>query len=169
MNIDILKKWWIQVVALLAVITIAVGTAVWLRYESNRLLEIYPPEDPEWQGQVSIRGAVNNPGIYPFTDNDTVSELIQAAGGTTGSANLSALKLYVPGEGDEQNAQKIDINHAESWLLESLPGIGETLARRIVAYRQANGPFRSTTEITGVDGIGEETYLKIKDLITVAD
>jgi competence protein ComEA len=66
-------------------------------------------------------------------------------------------------------AQKIDINRADIWLLEALPGIGETLAQRIIDYRLENGPYRSISEITRVTGIGDNIYKQIKDLITVSD
>lgn len=69
----------------------------------------------------------------------------------------------------EQGAQggKIDINTASAQELgEALPGIGETLARRIVEYREQNGPFRSAEELMDVPGIGEKTFGAIRDLIT---
>jgi competence ComEA-like helix-hairpin-helix protein len=65
--------------------------------------------------------------------------------------------------------QKIDINCAEAWLLEALPGIGESKAQAIIDYRQQNGEFQHIIEITEVDGIGPATYEEIKDLITVGD
>ena len=62
---------------------------------------------------------------------------------------------------------KIDINSATAaQLSDGLPGIGETLAKRIVAYREQNGPFRSIEEIRNVDGIGEKKYEAIRKLIT---
>lgn len=71
--------------------------------------------------------------------------------------------------GEQQEPQKIDINRAEVWLLKALPGIGETLAQRIVDYRQQNGSFHNTNELLKVAGIGTTTYERIKHLITVAD
>jgi len=65
--------------------------------------------------------------------------------------------------------QKIDINRAEAWLLEALPGIGESKAQAIIAYRQQNGRFKHIIEITEVEGIGPATYEEIKELITVGD
>ena len=85
---------------------------------------------------IYIGGAVTNPGFYPLTAGDSLEALIQAAGGTTSTANLNELKLNIPKVGEEQEPQKVDINRAEVWLLKSLPEIGETLAQRIVDYRQ---------------------------------
>lgn len=65
--------------------------------------------------------------------------------------------------------QKIDINRAEAWLLEALPGIGPSKAQAIIAYRQQNGGFKHIIKITEVEGIGPAIYEDIKDLITVGN
>jgi comEA protein len=69
----------------------------------------------------------------------------------------------------EDEPQKIDINRAEAWLLEALPGIGPSKAQAIIDYRQQNGGFGHIAEITEVPGIGQDIYENIKDLITVGD
>lgn len=61
----------------------------------------------------------------------------------------------------------IDINRADAEQLTALPGIGEVLAGRIVAYREENGNFLSTQELQNVEGIGEKRLNAILDLITV--
>jgi competence protein ComEA len=164
-----LNLYWTLMAVLLVVIIIIGSMVIWSRYSPSQPVEISLPQGQVLQGRVYIGGAVTNPGSYPFTDGDSIEALIQAAGGTTGSANLSGLKLYIPEMGGEQGAQKIDINRAEVWLLEALPGIGETLAQRIVDYRQQNGRFVSIDELLEVDGIGTATYGQIKHLVTVAD
>jgi comEA protein len=65
--------------------------------------------------------------------------------------------------------QKIDINRAEAWLLEALPGIGPVKAQAIIDYRQQNGYFSDISEVLNVPGIGKTIYEQIKDLITVGD
>ncbi|HEY40517.1 MAG TPA: ComEA family DNA-binding protein [Dehalococcoidia bacterium] len=132
-------------------------------------LEINLPQDSDIDGDVLIGGAVINPGYYPFTDSDSIEALIRAAGGVTGNADLTVLELYIPEAGGEIGPQKIDINRAEAWLLDALPGIGPTRAQAIVDYRQENGPFRSIGEITRVDGIGTAIYEQIESLITVSE
>ena len=64
---------------------------------------------------------------------------------------------------------KVNINTASSVVLDTLPGIGPVLAERIVAYRDANGPFHSIEDLAFVDGIGSKTLLEILNLITVED
>lgn len=60
----------------------------------------------------------------------------------------------------------ININTATAELLESLPGIGEVIAQRIVDYREENGPFSSIGELGNVSGIGEKRLEAIWDLVT---
>ena len=67
----------------------------------------------------------------------------------------------------EGTASRVNLNTADAAALESLPGIGPALAQRIIDYRTANGPFRTTEEIQDVRGIGAGIYAKIKDSITV--
>ncbi|MDD6308253.1 MAG: helix-hairpin-helix domain-containing protein [Clostridia bacterium] len=62
---------------------------------------------------------------------------------------------------------KININTADAEMLASLPGIGEALALRIIAYRTANGPFASPEAIQEVAGIGQAKYEAIKAQITI--
>jgi competence protein ComEA len=111
---------------------------------------------------------VANPGIYPLKEGDTLQALLSDAG-IEPDADLSHIELYIPREGEEQVPQKIDINRAEVWLLEALPGIGETRAQAIVDYRNENGPFKRIEDLLKVSGIGEGTFDKIKDYITVSD
>ena len=63
--------------------------------------------------------------------------------------------------------QQININTATQAELETLSGIGPVTAQKIIAFREANGPFTSIEEIQKVSGIGPATFEKIKDFITV--
>ena len=83
------------------------------------------------------------------------------------SAAAAAVSSSPPGQAQNAAAGKIDINAASAQELSgTLPGIGDTLAQRIVEYREQNGPFRSAEEIMEVPGIGEKTFEAIRDLIT---
>lgn len=62
---------------------------------------------------------------------------------------------------------KININTASAAALESLNGIGPKLAERIIEYRNANGSFKSPEQIKDVKGIGDKTFEKFKDEITI--
>lgn len=64
---------------------------------------------------------------------------------------------------------KVDLNTADEALLCTLPGIGESRAKSIIAYRKENGPFRKPEDVMNVSGIKEAAYEKIKDFIMVME
>lgn len=69
--------------------------------------------------------------------------------------------------GAEEVSFPLDINQADSEALQALPGIGEVLAGRIIAYRDENGPFSSPDQLMNVEGIGEKRLEAILDYITI--
>jgi competence protein ComEA len=153
----------------LAAVTV-VGTVIAVaRCRPSRPLEITLPDEPAIEGYVHVDGAVSNPGLYPLAGGDTVEDLLSAAGGTTAAADPDQLRLIVPEAGQSEAPQRININRAEAWLLEALPGIGPSLAAAIIEYRLANGSFASTADLTAVAGIGPATLEKLEPFITVAD
>lgn len=162
------KYWTLVIILLIAIITVG-SIVAWARYSGSQPIEISTAPAQELPAEIYIGGAVSNPGFYPLKAGDSIEALIQAAGGTTTSADLTQLKLYLPEVGDAAKPQKVNINRAELWLLEALPRIGKTRAQAIIDYRQQNGLFRNINELTKVDGIGTTTYERIKHLITVAD
>jgi len=162
------RYWALITVFLIAVIIIG-GIVAWSRYSPPHSVEISLPSSPEFQGEIYLGGAVSNPGFYPLESGDSIDALIQAAGGTTNDADLTGVKIYIPEVGEKHQPQKIDINRAEAWLLETLPGIGQSKAQAIIDYRQKIGGFQSITDITDVQGIGPAIYEQIEDMITVAD
>ena len=163
------SKYGTLITILLAAIIAISGVVAWSRYSQSQPVEITMPPAQELQDKIYIGGAVANPGFYPLTAGDTIEALLQAAGGTTSNADFSQLKLYILQAGEEEQPQKININRAEAWLLEALPGIGETRAQNIITYREQNGPFYNINELIKVEGIGTTTYEEIEHLITVGD
>jgi competence ComEA-like helix-hairpin-helix protein len=65
-------------------------------------------------------------------------------------------------------AETVNLNSATAAQIASLPGIGVKTAELVVQYRQKNGPFKKIEEIMNVRGIGEKSFLRIKDRLTVA-
>ena len=82
----------------------------------------------------------------------------------TAAATATAPAQTVP---EETVSFPVNINTADAETLAALPGIGQVLAERIVAYRRQNGSFRAIEEITNVEGIGEKKAEAILELITV--
>ncbi|MCX7845154.1 MAG: helix-hairpin-helix domain-containing protein [Dictyoglomaceae bacterium] len=139
---------------------------------------------------VHIAGAVKSPGVYKLLEGSRVIDGIQAAGGALPSADLDKLnlaeyledgcKILVPEKsfpshsllsstdrikGNNSSNNKININFATEKELESLPGIGPSLAKRIIEYREQKGPFKDLKDLEKVKGIGEKKIEQIKDLI----
>jgi len=132
---------------------------------------------------VHVCGEVCLPGVVSVPAGSRAEEAIAAAGGFTMQANrdywnLAAMltdgeQLYIPAIGEEvsrtgsSEAGLVDLNTADRKELCTLPGIGESRAADIIAYREEYGAFTCTADIMKVSGIKNSTYDKIKDLITV--
>ena len=119
------------------------------------------PEAPALYASVS--GDVASPGLYEIDEDTTVCDLLACAGC---SGTPASLELRV---GDEISApQKVDLNTADAWLLEALPGIGPARAEAIVQYRNEHGPFTCIEELSNVDGIGASTIEELSPFVTVS-
>lgn len=93
-----------------------------------------------------------------------LSSVVQAAVSPV-SDDVSRQEGYEP-ESVEQTAP-VNLNTADAEELATLPGIGPATAQKIIAYRESIGAFQSTEELMQVDGIGEKTFEKLKELVTV--
>lgn len=135
---------------------------------------------------VYVTGAVLHPGVYEVGGNMRVSDAIEAAGGLKNNAaadylNLAAQlsdgeKITVPTkkeakaldkDDDSDESHIVNINTAAKEELMTLPGIGESKADAIIAYRQENGGYRNIEELMQISGIKEGVYSKISEYITV--
>lgn len=130
---------------------------------------------------VHLAGQVARPGVYSFPAGTRLHEAIDAAGGPTADAELDALnqaqpirdgqRYLIPRRGEIASApaasQLLDLNLASAQDLERLDGIGEELARRIVAYRQEHGPYRRVEDLLAVQGIGTTLLQRLRSQVTV--
>ena len=83
--------------------------------------------------------------------------------------STEAGQSVITNEEKEENGQetKVNINTANKEKLETLPGIGEATAQKIIDYRAANGKFKTIEEIKNVSGIGDAKFDNLKDKIVV--
>ncbi len=140
---------------------------------------------------VHVSGAVAAPGVYELEEGARVADAVELAGGFLEGAAENALNLarvlndgeqVVVPTAEEQAAQqsaaeasggaagvggKVNINTASAEQLDTLPGVGESTAQKIIADREANGPFSSPEDLKRVSGIGDKKYAELADLITV--
>jgi len=134
---------------------------------------------------VHVVGAVTRPGIVELDDGARVIDAIDAAGGVTPDADIDSLNLarvvvdgeqvYVPEVGEDVSARAapqhtttqgpISLSRADQSTLETLPGVGPSLAARIIAFREANGPFQSVSDVLAVSGIGPATLDRFITLV----
>ncbi|MCR5034180.1 MAG: helix-hairpin-helix domain-containing protein [Clostridia bacterium] len=135
---------------------------------------------------VDIGGAVKSPMLAELPDGSRVDDAIQAAGGLKQEADMSNInraeflldgqKIYIPSLAMDADGNviegaaasgKVNINTADSTQLQTLNGVGPATAQKIIDYRQSNGSFASVEDIKNVSGIGEKTFEKLKDYITI--
>ena len=143
---------------------------------------------------IYICGAVSAPGVYELPAGSRIYEAVEAAGGLNGDADVRTLnqaRLLTDGEqitvyteaeiqetgggipengggdGTESDDGLVNINTADAGTLMTLPGIGESRAEAIIAYREEAGAFKTPQEICNVTGIKEKLYARIENLIKV--
>jgi competence protein ComEA len=169
---------------------LAIGTIwIFLSEPRGKPIELHPPATPG-PLRVHVSGAVMHPGVYLLPSDSIVLHAVEAAGGAKEGAVLDVINLaasleegqqiYVPSVDEtkpvspmvlsitESNTgEKVNINEASAPELERLPGIGPSLAQKIVDYRTANGPFLSPEDLLKVSGIGPSKLDQIRGSITL--
>lgn len=187
---------WVFLLATVALIVVVGGAAavVVLTRPAPVEIVIVPPQPTDTPAPTSspapitvyVTGAVNRPNqLVTLPHGSRVQEAIIAAGGLSSEAQLMAVNLagilrdgdqvHVPTQAEAArlptllpSAQTVAINRATEEELTTLPGIGPALAARIIAYREANGPFADLAALGEVPGIGERT-LEALALLLVFD
>jgi competence protein ComEA len=170
-----LERYREPIIGLLVVIALAGGVVLLYRQLTLFHSEEIVISPPSAKITVYVEGEVADPGVYALSDGDLVGDAVGAAGGFTSAADRGSVNLAGTLRDGEQvhicklgdAPQRININAAEAWLLEGLPGIGEALAQRIIDYRTVNGPFQQVEDLMNVEGIGSSVFEQVKDKITV--
>jgi competence protein ComEA len=141
-----------------------------------------PADNQDKEETVYVSGAVQKPGVFKIAAGSRILDAINIAGGFTSVADSSKLNLAkkiqdgieinVPEQqsketGELKSSGKVNINTASQSELDSLPGIGPTLAERIIKYRTDKGAFQQLDDLKKVSGIGTSKFNKLKDRITI--
>lgn len=145
---------------------------------------------------VDVKGAVKHPGVYEVDTASRVIDAVTLAGGYLENADTRLINhaqklqdemvIYIPLEGEEpldvadslttmpngssgsgSSDGKVNLNTADETALMTLPGIGPAKAQAILAYRQEIGSFKVIEDIKSVSGIGDKTFERLQELITV--
>ena len=151
----------------------------WFLYSTREqtAIEIIPAEDRQLTIWVDVGGAVEQPGVYELSLGSRLNEVLVRAGGLAADAdrewvsrnlNLAqkaadGMKIYLPvlGEQTELSADLVNLNSAPENLLITLPGIGETRAKKIISNR----PFLTWDEVEEI--LPANVYAEIKPLISL--
>lgn len=144
---------------------------------------------------VHVCGEVRKPGVYQLPMEARVFQAVEAAGGATDEADQSAINLaahindgeqiYLPkkgeavrtfaGKGDKNGKSStatkpkwpLDVNQATAGQLDYVPGIGPSMAAKIIDYREQSGPFATLDDLMQVSGIGEKKLAQFRQYLCV--
>lgn len=178
--------------ALILLILLAVGGSLLMFRRAYPAAVEFPVATESKPIYIHLTGAVRQPGVLQLHPGTRVFEALEAAGGALPEADLNRInlakfiidgeQLYVPVKeetlprppvsgskrktasavADAKVSGPLDLNRATQTQLETVPGIGPALARRIIAYREAHGGFQTYEELDEVSGIGPSTLEKFR-------
>lgn len=176
-----LARWFVggAVIALILVLAVA----VWM--DRSATVQVVVSTDTTRDIRVQVSGAVATPGVVEVPGDARLIDVVNAAGGFTDAADVTALNLagrvgdgeqiLIPvlgetppgGTGVAAQSSLLNLNTATAAQLDGLPGIGPVLAGRIVEYRDQHGPFTSVDELANVQGISPRLVEDLRPLVIV--
>jgi competence protein ComEA len=137
------KKLVIVILVVLALI--AAGYGAWSLYNAGLAEEVA-------EAEVAAESADGTPAVQA------------PASGTPNNLGTAASE-----SADPASPFPVDLNTADTYTLQRLPNIGPVLADRIIAWRTDHGGFSNTDELLEIEGIGQATYEKLRELVVVGE
>lgn len=130
---------------------------------------------------IHVVGAVRSPGVYTLEAGSRVVDAIMLAGGWREAAqlcNVNMARTLNDGEqitipsgsceiGADSSSTAVSLNRGTLAQLDALPGVGATLAQRIIDWRKANGGFTRLEQLNEVSGISDKLYAQLKPLVVL--
>ncbi len=191
-----MKRIFDIVIGVLVGLLIAGGLYLTVRAPEGEPVVLMPTPTPR-PITVFVTGAVQRPGVYTIPSGSRVADAVNAAGGflesaqydqinpaellqdgakvnVPGDANIATPELIIGADGLAVTAtpvtgEPLNINTATFDELVALPEIGETLAQRIIDYRDQNGDFTDVQDLLQIPGMTASTLEKIRPYITVGE
>lgn len=156
-----------------------------IQTDSGSSSKISLSDDDDETISVGITGEISKAGDYTLSLGSTMEDLIEKAGGVNSSADERCYffeavledgeSYYIPPKYEVDDVcgnnpiEKVNINDASEDELNSISGVGTTLASNIYEYRMENGKFYALEELKKVSGIGNATFSKMKNEIILKD
>ena len=125
------------------------------------------------QGQQNLARVVKDGEQIVIPEVGVAPPLGSLAAATAGGGGAAAPGPGSPGAGGGGTSAApgspvvVNLNTADETTLETLPHVGPQMGARIIAWRQANGPFTQVEDLKNVSGIGDKTFAELEPLVTV--
>lgn len=186
------KKSMLVLLILLAVVG---GGMLYGSYTQEQVVTLDAAESKDKTDQaaaitVYVTGAVNKPGVVTVNEGARTADAVNACGGllpTADKEHVNMAQVLKDGQqvkvpersgdtakpaegkpgGKADGSGKVNINTADEKELDTLPGIGPAMAKRIIEYRETEGSFQQIEDIKKIRGIGEAKFSKMKDKLCI--
>lgn len=170
-----------------AILCLGIFAASFFYFSSQEIEKPAEVEPVKSEIVVYVSGQVKTPAVVTLEDNGNlrIIDAVNAVGGMTELADTEIVNLaanltdgqhiHIPTKdiffrelaAQNNSGDLININTADEKELQKIKGVGPSIAGRIIDYRENNGAFKSIDEIKKVRGIGDKTFEKMKDSITI--
>lgn len=170
-----------------AILCLGIFAATFFYFSSQEIEKSAEVESVKSEIVVYVSGQVKTPAVVTLEDtgNLRIIDAVNAVGGMTELADTEIVNLaanltdgqhiHIPTKdiffrelaAQNNSGDLININTADEKELQKIKGVGPSIAGRIIDYRENNGAFKSIEDIKKVRGIGDKTFEKMKDQITI--